>query len=774
MSLLFGAARSRRIICVAILTVCMVVVGVASISVYQDATADSWHPNAERTYRVLLAPERANVKTFQANGPRTLGETVRAAAYPAADASSLVYRLTSARAADASPPEQVVALYAEPELMRLLDLGVRSQALRQADLSRSLLVSDAAGRRLGWRAGQTVLLGNTEYVVLEIISQGRTNSHLRFDVLAPLASLESQTRAGMSEQITFVPDLDATTYVQTSDPISLSRVIASSLMKLTGIPYDVELQPLRSVYRSEPIGRDNKNASLVQGRARDLSAGLFIVVAGAAAALFSITSLLMSSLEAQARTVGVLYSVGRSKVDVVCRALREALWLMLVSFLVAAVLFASLSPAVLSALSKGVGFASALAYFVLSSAALVVGVLASLAGLSWRLASRPTFDLLNRSSRRSLFLSFAGTAIAVQSALCFFVVYTSTLMDISLRETTADTRPISDRWRLTVLDPVQAAGARAGAARSALVDHAVLTNWAPYSPGGNSYPVQMSGYGSGAYTQVRHLVSDASPVPVFGQTVLAGSEPLAVGQGGCAALVNEAFVRDQGIERPALAVGARFAMFTEFGDRECSIVGVVADQNLDGAEGPTGPTVQTVQRPGELGFQPLYLMLDAPDAKSARELLSAVGSPRPLHFPQRISDLERDAFAAEHRLLTALRINLLLIVGVMIATLFSGLALTISQRSTEIGVRRTMGHAWWEVALALARPFFVAIGLSLVIAVPLSIWLAPSFLGVGSGAQWLALPTTLLSCVVVAIPPIAALAFNWAALTKVSPAEVLR
>ncbi|WP_255985002.1 hypothetical protein, partial [Klebsiella pneumoniae] len=96
----------------------------------------------------------------------------------------------------------------------------------------SLLVSDAAGRRLGWRAGQTVLLGNTEYVVLEIISQGRTNSHLRFDVLAPLASLESQTRAGMSEQITFVPDLDATTYVQTSDPISLSRVIASSLMKL--------------------------------------------------------------------------------------------------------------------------------------------------------------------------------------------------------------------------------------------------------------------------------------------------------------------------------------------------------------------------------------------------------------------------------------------------------------------------------------------------------------------------------------------------------------
>ncbi len=188
-----------------------------------------------------------------------------------------------------------------------------------------------------------------------------------------------------------------------------------------------------------------------------------------------------------------------------------------------------------------------------------------------------------------------------------------------------------------------------------------------------------------------------------------------------AVLVNEAFVKEYGIENP---VGHRLSGFGGFfGDNDPTIVGVVKDFHFRSLHEPVEPAV--------LNMHPNYYhgmshMLVKVRPEAMQQAIARIESIWRRTFPEKpfhYSILEDDMAAQyqdEQRWGKILAYGSILAILIACMGLFGLATLNVSRRRKEIGIRKVLGASVSGVAVLVTQEFAVLIGMAAVIAWPLA------------------------------------------------------
>ncbi|MEX2400305.1 MAG: ABC transporter permease [Rhodothermales bacterium] len=185
-------------------------------------------------------------------------------------------------------------------------------------------------------------------------------------------------------------------------------------------------------------------------------------------------------------------------------------------------------------------------------------------------------------------------------------------------------------------------------------------------------------------------------------------------------LVNEAFVREYGIQNP---VGHRLNGPGFFGDVNPTIVGVVKDFNFRSLHEEVEPAVLNMHPDYYHGMSHILLKIRPTDRQETIAFVERVWKStfpdRPFHFSFLDDDIAAQ-YVAEQRWSRILTYSSLLAILIACMGLFGLATLSVARRTKEIGIRKILGSSVPAVAALVAREFAMLVGVATVIAWPLA------------------------------------------------------
>jgi putative ABC transport system permease protein len=216
---------------------------------------------------------------------------------------------------------------------------------------------------------------------------------------------------------------------------------------------------------------------------------------------------------------------------------------------------------------------------------------------------------------------------------------------------------------------------------------------------------------------------DSNYIRVYGIGLLAGRN-LVASDTGNAFLVNEAFVRRIGLQRPQEAVGKVVDGFN--GDQRMTIAGVVADFNQGSLHDVIAPMV--LMTGTDAFFNNTFHIALPRESSEWPSVLAAIGRAYQAAYPNDPTNLqfvdESVARLYEKEQQTATLLRWATGLSILISCLgLLGLAIfTTGQRRKEIGVRKVLGASTTGIVLLLSREIVALTLLALVIATPAAVY----------------------------------------------------
>ncbi len=774
--LLMGADRARLALIAVLMAASAAVGATASLSAAAEWMADRDHPEAERTYRVSARATGLIEGEFTSLTPRALGD--RLDAVRSLPATTVVPFEAGARSADGASQTTLRILYVDERFPEVFDYGVTAAMLADMDRSGGVMLTSKAAALLAARPGQEMVIGQDRRLIAGVLEPPMVRSHLEFDAVAPSTQLR-ETQAPVtpvgSAATVIVAAADATTYT-VADPRSLTALvggIATILRDLEGYEQEVALEPLTGLRDAAPRAGDPPSRFVQAGHLQALAAAAAIALVALLGAASSLPLLFAGVLERQRRVLGLLGALGHSRAQLRRRFAGEMLLVLLVGLVLGLVIFAA-AVAVSGAdgLRSGAGagaFAAALGFALLIT--LITGAIALV--LAARQIGSPIGDLLDRRTAEgargghSVFVT-----LAIQAGLSFAVIGTAALVFGYLNAASRAGEGYARVWAVEIVNP-EAAGSMLAALRGApgVVD-VQASAWRPYGVLGSTFDVSIRDR-LGKTVPSSILVARGDLGGVLGQGVKAGTSLKDLTASPCRILVNETLIRRLALTM-ADAVGSRLDVNGLFGRSECTVQGVVEDQQFSTGPSELTPAVHMLAGPAYPNYRDNYLLVRTRPEVEPDDLRALLGSPDDSLEPVQLGSIAREAYRVENNLLRGLTLAALVMLAVSIATLASSVALSVETRTVEIGVRRALGHRWREIMVAITRPSLIAVGLgagggALALAGVGVKWaeaygggMAPVIAGFAAAAVCLVVST------------FAALAVNWFRLRRVSPADVLR
>lgn len=718
---------------------CCLLIG---LYVRQELSYDRFHEQADRIYRVVLDEhtERGVARkavTAGYVGPllqETLGGVERAVRL--GPMNMLLQR-------GAHRFRERAVLWADASVFDVFSFHLLRGDSRTALVApHSLVLTEATARKYFGDAdplGQPILVDNTtSYTVTGVVAAPPANSHLQFDLLASMATVEA-------DHPDWLEDGDAewvSTYVLTADEHG-ARAVAAGLpgvldrhlgtrMREAGEAHVLALQPLADVYldatRSQPLGRVGSRANVY----------LFACIAVFILLLAGVNFVNLSTARAaeRAKEVGVRKAVGAGRGQLARQFLAEAVMLSAGAGGLALVLAELALPAfrALAGTSLDVHLlADPRVMLVLAATALLVGVLAG---------SYPAFVLSGYRPVAVLKGSFQTPrgGVRLRRSLVVFqlgisIVLLAATLTVSRQLTFMQHRDLGfDREQMLVLDfggdsdvvrqyeaLKQALAAQPGVAGASASSDVPGTSRIPAST------LVQDAQGVFQEAMMVPYMVDHDFIGHFGMELVAGRSFSRAfpADSSLAMVVNEAAVRALGYASPGEVIGRRYRQW----GREGEIVGVVRDFHYRSLHQAVAPMTMRVA-PVDFRFLTLHLQT----AELPRTLASLEEQWRRLvpHLPFDYTFLdERFAaqYRAEERFGRLFSVFAALAFGIACLGLFGLASLATIQRRKEIGIRKVLGAGAPGLVALLSQDAIRLVALAFVLAVPVAFlamnrWLA--------------------------------------------------
>ncbi|NNE70800.1 MAG: FtsX-like permease family protein [Rhodothermales bacterium] len=764
-----------------------------AVFVKQEHSFDTWHQNADRTYRVdrIDFNPDGSFSSQQSSQPYNLAESLLRD-HPDVEAAVRFNQSEVVIRAGGVMHQQNV-LFADPSVLQVFTYVPVQGALEGAfsDLAGVVLTETAAdrilgpgnvvGRELEVRFGDTYLPA----VVTAVIEDLPAGTSLPFEVLmnferAPLVypwiarRIDNWRGSSFETYVLLREGTDMQAATQTLErlrtqyyPTLAEEGRQAGWWTGEGEPAtygfvsltDLHLQPNAPGQFVTPT--DPKYSLILLG--------IGLLILALAAINFTLLTLGRSSI--RAGEIGVRKALGAGRRDILVQFGGESILTALLGFVGAIALASILMPAAISLTGREMSLADNL------DVLLAVGVIAILTGIlsgaypsvvisrnrpSDTLRGRLRLTGSNTLSRALLLTQFAASIALVAGAL---VMQAQIGYLLSQEKGYDDSNVLvvetngTDGFELTshLRNSLGSNGAVEGISAMSL----------SFNRGYSSSSWMAAGVEKRAY-----IYNVDTELPDFLRMELLAGRSFEAGRSSDsteAVVVNQAFARDWGWTAEE-AVGQRITDY----DNEPVIIGVVADMNFRSLHEEVQPMMLTLNE----GWLAFALIRAAPgrtrDAVAALEdAWQSFESGAPLRYTFLNEDVAQ-AYEQDLRWARIMGIAALLAILVACMGLFGLAAMTVARRTKEIGVRKVLGATVGGVTLLVSRDFAVLVGIASLVGVPLAYlglnrWLEGFAYRMDLGLSWF-----LGSCLLVLLIAMATVSIHAFRAATTDPVRALR
>jgi putative ABC transport system permease protein len=746
--------------------------------VRDELSYDRFHANADGLYRVLLG---TGSPTFAPLGPALkaeLPEALEATRY-----RPIGPRLVKHGEKASNNNRFAVA---DPSFFKMFSFafvkGTPDSAL--AGPSSIVITEGMAAKLFGGEdpMGKTLNVEDRfDFQVAGILKDLPSNSHIRFDVLAPFPFIN----ALWGEDLDSWGGASHLTYVEIprgSDPAAVGRKISEIAARHTGRDdFELNLYPVTRLHLAEfPMWLDTPQGSM----------RYVVLFSGAAALLLFIAcvnflNLTTARAAVRAREVGVRKTVGATRKDLVGQFLFESWLLTTASLALAVAAVAALMPVVNKVLEKRMGLAFLGEPWALAGLAGLAALTCLLSGAypAMFISAFPPSRVLKGApasvgrKRRPL----RSVLVVAQFALTIVLIISAAVVGRQLRFIRNHALGF-EKENIISMPATGSLLRRISAAANELAGYSGIESISLSStlPGRNettSSEVTWEGKDPDELVRFEAIWADLGFQDTFAMTFLAGDyfsreRPSELRSG---IVVNEAAVRVMGLT-PETAVGRQLLNVPASSrqDPNGTIIGVVKDFHSRSLHNDIRPLLL------RFAIYPqdnLSIRIKAGRLRETLDFLAGVwarySSDYPLEY-RFFDDILDDFYRSEKRMGRLFNIFSLIAILTSCLGLFGLAANAAEQRTKEIGIRKTLGASETKIVTLLSREFVVLLGAANLLAWPTAHVLMSRWLGNFAFRTTLGWPAFLLSGVLVSLAALGTVSFHSVRAARANPVDSLR
>lgn len=772
-----------NVIGLAVGLVCVILIG---LWVLDELSYDDFHPDAERTYRVLREwnTERLNA---------TISGT------PSALAPTLEQRYAQVeRAVRVEPRDHLVerggrasiahnTLYADDGFFEMFGFSLLRGIARLDEPETVVLTTELANRYFPDTdpIGKTLRVNEQRLTVTGIAEPPPPNTHLDYSLVASLATRSPDpSEWGYNFWRTYVTLSPGT--VPSAFEANFADVVRSykgETFAKAGRPYETyHLQPVTGIHLGVELP-SNFMAAGDGGTGSLAYVYLFAALAAFVLLLACINFINLSTARSarRANEVGVRKAVGAGRGQLAGQFLGESLLLTALALLLAIGLCAGLMPLFNELTGKSIargallGMNPALAY---GGLLLVVGAVAGAYPAVVLSGYQPSDTLRAQSSSTRGSPRLRQALVVFQFAISIALLVGTVVVQNQVSYMTSKDLGFREENVLVVDDETRSLQGQVDAVKQSLeANSGVQAVASGYSvPGGRFINSMWSLKRSDTPTQkaqnANYTFIGDDYVETLGLSLVAGRHFSSERPADTAAvLINEAALQGFGYDSPEAALGDSLTMAGSTGR---PIIGVVENFHYESLHEEIHPLVM-----GHDGWrQPRQLVVRYTPGRET-DALQAVrdawerASPLPLSYSFLADDLAAQ-YEAEQRVETLFVAFAVLAILIACLGLFGLAAYAAQQRTKEIGIRKALGATALQIVGLLSRNFLILVGLAFAVATPVAYlglqrWLANFAYRIEVGVGAFALAGTLAAVV-------AGLSVSYQAWTaaQTDPARTLR
>ena len=706
------------------MSVCMLII----LLIQDQLSYDRFHKHAGRIYRVIAdRPERTSV----AATPPFLGPAI------AHDVSGIeaTVRLgkLQANVIHEGKGINLKGIYAEPSFFDVFSFGLAAGDPQDAlsGPNKIVLSNEAAARIFGEvnPMSQVIVLEDVgDFTVTGVVDTESTKSHLRFDMLASFATLETfnegRARLEGEEDFWFFA-----TYVLLDDDASADALehylarVSHRFEQWNGPRYSLRLQPLTSITLGPRLASEISTYSLPLFVIL-LLGGIGIVVMLAAG--FNYIGLTVARSLQRAKEVGIRKTVGAHRRQIIFQILAESVVLALAALALAYVLLTELAPA-FSSLSVLQTFAVDLEASAINEPHMlgvfivfgfVVGLLAGLYPAFYLSKLSPVLVLkgagLGRGHTR---MRLRKVLVATQLIFSAVFIITGVLVyrqfDYMLH--------FDYGFQTEELINVDLQGTSYPKLRDELLRHPEVLDIAATSiPPASGARMKIETIGRSDTLRFLFYSADAHFLETMGLRLLAGNNisDARVREG---IIVNEAATRQLSFASPQAAIGQD--LYVGWHREYESIVGVVEDYQSNILLHPVEPLV-LLNDPE--AYRRALVRVHPGQMRQAVEQLERIWKQiNPVHpiaytFYDSQLRAENEGVQIFQDLMKIVGLASVIALAIACLGLLAMVAYQVEQRTKEVGIRKVLGASLSGLVWLLSREFVLLLPVVLTLALPLA------------------------------------------------------
>jgi putative ABC transport system permease protein len=570
--------------------------------------------------------------------------------------------------------------------------------------------------------GKTLFFNHdTPFVVTGVIENLPQNTHLAFDSIAPIKSLDGP----WNRWTTFVRNYTYIVLPENYDPKALESKLPAFLEKYVGnelaaegYTFKLHLQPLMDIHLHSHLGSEIKPNSHIA------YIYLFSSIAGFILLLACINFINMTTARSSSRAkeVGIRKTLGAQRLQLVKQFLGESVFFSLVALFIALILIEILLPTFNTLTDKNLVFQNIIHVpwlLVLAAIAIFAGVVAG-SYPAWILSAfQPGQVLLEKVRTGSPNSRDRKILVAFQFIVSIALIVCTTIVYEQMRYVRTKSLGF-DKEQVVVISLGSQVGQRAerlknrwqqnlnviSATASLLVPTTSLWTWG-VKPQNAEKSIEVGTY-----------MVDYDFIETYKMDIIAGrsySQSFPSDEQD-AFLINETAMRQFGWETPEAALDKRLDWA---GERKGKVIGVVRDFNVSSLHNKIDPVVLFIKPE----YQYISVRIRSEEVQATLAFLKQTWFDYFSHLPfeyffldDRFDHLHR----ADERLGQVFGYFSLLAIFVAGLGLFGLASFTAEQRTKEIGVRKVLGASVSNVVALLSKDFVKIVLIANILAWPLA------------------------------------------------------
>lgn len=622
-------------------------------------------------------------------------------------------------------------LYADSNFLELFSFPlVRGDVRTALDKPDGILITENMARKYFGEKnpiGKIIRKDNQEnYKVTGVLANIPSNSHVQFDFIIPMSAIENTNYDLVNHMW---DNFNFYSYILLDKNTSESRQALSKLLaeinniyksRVKDIKIDFHLQPLRSIHLTPGLQVDLPGHGNIQYVNIFFIVALFIL----AVACINFMNLATARSARRAKEVGLRKVVGAGRYQIISQFLGEAIFISLISFLLAMILVWTLLPAFNNLSDKSVRISDLdiKIWLGLLSLALTTGMISGIYPAVYLSGFKPIKVLKGKLKSVGGNLVFRNGLVITQFTVSIVLLVGTTVIYKQLHFIKNMNLGFEKR-NLLYVPMTGELWNKLDAIKSELKQHPLTSDYSivselPTNLVTGTVNIDYEGKDPKSQVVIPSMDVDENFTNVFQMTVLNGRGFSTAFKGDSSNfVVNEKMVQIMG-KTVRDVVGKPLS----FAGTKGVIIGVVKNFNFKPIQQPIEPLILRPNKYGGFIFVRTKPGTTEATIKKLEKICQQLNPAYPFDYAFLDEDLA-NLYKSEQRIGSLFNVFAILAIFISCLGLYGLSAFIAEQRTKEIGVRKTLGASVFNIVYLLSSNFTRVILIAIIIAVPVS-WYA--------------------------------------------------